>query len=114
MKLINKKNEKILADNLEIANGYFSRMRGLLGRKSLEKGKGMYINSCNSIHSFFMKFKFDAVFINKKNEVIYLIEHMPAWRVSKICFSACSVIELPSGVIKDTQTNIGDLLEFSD
>jgi len=59
-----------------------------------------------------MKFRFDAIFINKKNEVVYLIEDMPAWRISEICFSVYSVIELPSGVIRETETKIGDSLEF--
>lgn len=114
MNLINKKNGKILASNLEIADNPFKRLTGLLGRKGLNKGEGLHIIPCGSIHSFFMKFRFDAVFINKKNEVVYLIEDMPAWRVSKICFSGYSVIELPSGTINETETNIGDVLEFED
>ena len=114
MKLLNIKNEKILADKLEIANNPFTRMKGLLGRKSFAKGEALHIIPCTGIHSFFMKFKFDVVFINKKNEVVYLIENMPAWRVSEICFSAYSVVELNEGVIKDTETDIGDFLEFID
>lgn len=112
MKLINKKNGQILADKLEIADTSSKRGKGLLGKKSLNKGEGLHIIPCNSIHSFFMKFKFDTIFINKKNEVVYLIESMPAWKISKICFSAHSVIELPSGVIKETETSVGDILEF--
>jgi hypothetical protein len=112
MKLINKKNRKILAEKLEIANTPFRRMKGLLGRKTISRDEGLHIIPCNSIHSFFMKFKFDALFLNKKNEVVFLIEDMPAWQVSRICFSAYSVVELPSGVIKETETNVGDALEF--
>ena len=112
MKLINKKNDKILANNLKIADNFFKRLIGLLGRKALDKGEGLHIIPCNSIHSFFMKFNFDAIFLNKNNEVVYLIEEMPAWHVSKICFSAYSVVELQSGVIKETETSISDVLEF--
>jgi len=112
MKLINKKNDKILANNLKIADNFFKRLKGLLGRKALDKGEGLHIIPCNSIHSFFMKFNFDAIFLNKNNEVVYLIEEMPAWHVSKICFSAYSVVELQSGVIKETETSISDVLEF--
>jgi uncharacterized protein len=114
MKLINKKNREILADKLEIANNPFKRMKGLLGRNSLNVGEALHIIPCKSIHSFFMKFRFDAIFLNKKNKVVYLIENMPAWSVSKICFSSFSVVELPSGVIKESETNIGDVLEFLD
>lgn len=112
MKLINKKNEKILADNIKIANNPFSRMKGLLGKQKLNSGEGLHIMPCNSIHSCFMKFRFDAIFLNKKNEVVAFIENMPAWKFSKIYFSAYSVVELSSGIIKETETNIGDVLEF--
>jgi len=112
MKLINNKNGAIICENLKTADNSFSRMKGLLGRTGLNKGEGLHITPCNSIHSFFMKFKFDAIFINKKNEIVYLTENMPAWRFSEICFSAHSVIELPAGIIKETETTVGDILEF--
>lgn len=114
MKLINKNNGKILADRIELADNFFSKAIGLIGRKGLLKGEGLHIIPCSSIHSFFMKFAFDVVFINKKNEVVYLIKNMPAWKISKICFSAHSVVELPAGIINETETEIGDILEFSD
>lgn len=114
MKLINKKNGWVLADNLEVADSFLKRTKGLLGRSGICRGEGLHIIPCSSIHSFFMKFDFDAVFINKKNEVVYLNKNMPAWRVSKVCFSANSVIELPAGIINETETEIGDVLEFSD
>ena len=114
MKLINKNNGKILADNLKIADNFFKRLQGLLGKNSFNEGDGLHIIPCTSIHSFFMKFRFDAIFLNKNNEIVYLIQNMPAWRVSKICFSGYSVVELPSGVIKETEISIGDVLEFSE
>jgi len=114
MNLINKKNGKRLADNLKIADNFFKRLKGLLGRNVFDKGDGLHIIPCNSIHSFFMKFRFDAIFLNKNNEVVYLIQDMPAWRISEICFSAHSIVELPSGVITATETCIGDVLEFSE
>ena len=112
MKLINTKNNSVTADKLTIANNPFSRSKGLLGKAGLNKGEGLHIIPCNCIHSCFMKFKFDAVFINKKNEVVYLIEKMPAWQFSKVYFQAHSVIELPAGTIKETEIRIGDVLEF--
>lgn len=114
MKIINAKNSKIIAENVKIADNFFSRTKGLLGRNSMDKGEALHIIPCDSIHSYFMKFEFDAIFINKKNQVVHLIEKMPAWHFSKICFSARSIIELPAGVIKETETCIGDLLEFTD
>jgi uncharacterized membrane protein (UPF0127 family) len=112
MKLINKKNNKILASKIKVANNFFSRSKGLLGRTKMEDEEALHIIPCSSIHSFFMKFNFDAVFLDKSNKVIHIIENMPAWRTSKICLLGHSVIELPAGVIKNTETSVGDVLEF--
>ncbi len=113
MKLINKTKNKILAENIEVANNPVKRIMGLLGRSSLERGKGLHIIPCNNIHSLFMKFSFDAIFIDKKNKVKNLSEKIPPWTWAKFCFSANSVIELPAGTISETGTEIEDELEFS-
>jgi len=112
MKLINKTRDKILAENLIVADNFFSRSKGLLGKKSLPDNEALLIIPCSSIHSFFMKFEFDAVFLNKKNEIVYIIQGMQAWRTSKICLEAHSVIELSSGKIRETFSEVGDFLEF--
>ncbi len=111
MKLINKTTNTILAQNLEIADTPAKRMKGLLGKKSLQTGEGLHIIPCNSIHSFFMKFKFDAVFIDKKNIILDLAEKIPPGRV-KFCFGAYSVVELPEGTIAITKTRPGNEISF--
>ena len=112
MKLINKTNNKILADRLEVADNTFTRMKGLLGRSGLEKGQGLHITPCTNIHSFFMKFKFDAIFIDKQGKVKCLEEKIKPWSRVRFCFSAHSVIELPAGIISETYTKLGDKLDF--
>lgn len=111
MKLINKTNGQILAEKLEIANTPFKRMKGLLGREELSQGEGLHITPCNNIHSFFMKFEFDAIFIDRKHIIRHLIESMPPGKISKLCFSAYSVIELPAGTIQMSNSKIGDKVE---
>ncbi len=112
MKLINKRNKNILAENIQTADSVFKRLKGLLGRNNLEETEGLHIIPCNSIHSFFMKFEFDAVFIDKKNKVKFLSEKISPWGGINFCFSAYSVIELPAGTISKTETKIDDELEF--
>jgi len=112
MKVINKTRKTVLAGNLVTADNFFSRSKGLLGRRNLPDGGALHIIPCSSIHSFFMRFEFDAIFLNKNNEIVYTISHMPAWRTSKICFEAHSVIELPSGKIEQTLSQKGDVLEI--
>ncbi|OGI04142.1 MAG: hypothetical protein A2Y25_05820 [Candidatus Melainabacteria bacterium GWF2_37_15] len=111
MKLINKTSGKVLVENLEVADSFFTRMKGLLGRNNLPEGEGLHIIPCNDIHTFFMKFEFDAIFIDKKNIIRGLVENMQPGKV-KFCFPAHSVIELCKGSISKTDTRLGDEVQF--
>ena len=95
-----------------IADNYWTRLVGLLRHKKLDPGDGLWIVPCNSIHSIGMQFIFDAVFLDKKQKVVHLMPEMKAWRVSKIAFSAHSVLELPAGVIARTGTELGDQFDM--
>lgn len=95
-----------------IADNIFTRVKGLLGKKGLEPGSGLLIKPCNSIHSMWMRFRFDAVFLSQEGEVVHLIEAMPAWRASKMIWQAKSVLELPAGVIAQSGTQLGDQLKL--
>lgn len=113
MKAISIKNNKIIADNIAVANNIITRFIGLLGKKILEEKAGMLITPCNSIHSFGMKFNFDAVFLDKNDEIVYLIEKMPPYKLSPIIFKAQSVLELSEGTIEKFSLKIGDKLELT-
>jgi hypothetical protein len=95
-----------------VADTPSTRMTGLLRDTMLAEGDGLWIVPCNSIHSFWMKFIFDAVFLDKKLRVVHLVREMKPWRISKIAFKAHSVLELPPGSITKTQTEIGDQFEM--
>ena len=103
-----------LAEDLETAGNVWARGVGLLGRRHLPPGHGLYIPHCNSIHSLFMAFPFDALFVDKGWKVVYAIEAMPPFRLSRIVWKADGVVELPAGAIRATDTRVGDLLEMVD
>ncbi len=113
MRLINQTKNTILSEDLSVANTPFSRIKGLLGEKSLEQGKALLIKPCNSIHTFFMSFPIDVIFIDKNNEVVKTISSLKPYRLSAIYFKASSVIELPVGVIQKTNTCVGDRLSLN-
>lgn len=71
----------------------------------------MWIVPCESVHTFFMKFPIDLIYIDKKHRVKKTRSSVPAWRLSA-CLSAHSVIELPAGTIHASRTEKGDLLEI--
>jgi uncharacterized membrane protein (UPF0127 family) len=95
-----------------VADSPSTRVVGLLRDTMLAHGDGLWIVPCNSIHSFFMKFTFDAVFLDREQRVVHLVREMKPWRMSKIVFRAHSVLELPPGLIAQTQTQLGDQLEM--
>ncbi len=97
-----------------VAPTFWAKGRGLLGRGSLPPGEGLFIAPCNSIHSFFMQFRFDAVFVDREWRVVHLIKGMPAFRVSRIVRRAHGVVELPEGMIEATGTGLGDDLSFTE
>jgi uncharacterized protein len=95
-----------------VADNPVTRLVGLLRDRQLAHGDGLWIVPCNSIHSFAMRFVFDAIFLDRDHRVVHLVPEMKPWRVSKLVFSAHSVLELPAGVIAQSGTQLGDLLEM--
>jgi uncharacterized membrane protein (UPF0127 family) len=100
-----------IADQAEIACVAANRSKGLLGRKELASGGGMWITPCEAVHTFFMQFSIDLIYIDRKYCVKKVRANVPPWRISG-CLSAQSVIELPEGTISATQTQPGDILEI--
>jgi uncharacterized membrane protein (UPF0127 family) len=71
----------------------------------------MWIVPCESVHTFFMQFPLDLVYLDRKQRVKKIRSNVLPWRVS-LCLSAHSVLELPSGTIRDSQTEVGDSVEI--
>ena len=97
-----------LGDKVRIARSLWDRTRGLLGTRELPRGDGLLIDPCNSIHSFFMAYEFDALFLRRNGEVAHAISRMKPFRISRVVFSAHSVLELPPGTIEASETRPGD------
>ncbi len=102
----------VLATSLEVAGTARRRSRGLLGRQGLEPGGGLWIAPCESVHTFFMQFPIDLVYLDRNLRVRKVRVAVPPWRLSA-CLSAHSILELPAGVIRATETEAGDVLQFS-
>jgi uncharacterized protein len=114
LRIVNETRDSLLADKAWEAKTIRARMKGLLGRDELEEGQGLLIRPCTSIHSFFMRFIFDAAFIDKAGRVLHVIHSMKKWRMSKYVARAAGVVELPAGVLKDSGTLVGDNLKFEE
>jgi uncharacterized protein len=112
VKIINLTKGTVLADEAVVASAFFKRLKGLLGKKNLSPGEALVIKPCNSIHTFFMRFPIDALFVDKNNKIVAAALCLPPFRISKIYFTAAYVIELPAGSLKTNQISVGDLIEM--
>jgi len=99
-----------IARDLKTADTLLSRTKGLLGRSSLPQGEGLWIKRCNSIHTAFMKFPIDVLFVDKNLRVVSVYENLKPWRITRLHFRASSVIELPAGTIADSTKGNGEAL----
>jgi uncharacterized protein len=89
-------NGRIVCERCLVAEAALTRMRGLLGRSGLEEGEGLLLRRASSIHTFFMRFPIDAVFLGRAGEVLKVAENLAPWRAAR-CSGARSVLELPAG-----------------
>ena len=112
MKIINISKNIILTENAVRADNFFNRLKGLLGKASFSSGNALVLKPCDSIHTFFMRFAIDAVFLNKQNQVIKIYSHLKPWRLSGIFFNASCCIEFPAGTVLSTHTQEGDTFSF--
>jgi hypothetical protein len=106
--IINKTKNITIANVVYLADTPIKRMKGLLGKKSLGALEAMVIKPCNSVHTFFMRFPIDVLFVNKNGKVIRGIVSMPSFRLSPIYLTSQFVVELPAGTIQATNTTEGD------
>jgi uncharacterized membrane protein (UPF0127 family) len=99
----------ILGEAIELADTSETRRTGLLKHERLEPGHGLWIVPSESVHTFFMKFPIDLVYVDKRHKVRKVRHSVAPWRMSA-CLSAHSVIELPAGTAEQSGTQAGDEL----
>jgi len=99
-----------IASEIVYADNLISRFFGLMGQPELAAGRGLLIVGDNAIHSFFMRFRFDACFLDKENRVLFMIHSMKPWRASRFVRGGNAVLELPAGALQATGTALGDQL----
>jgi uncharacterized protein len=108
----NRTRGREIASEVEKADDYQSRSRGLLGRTSMTSRQGLWIVPCPMIHTFFMKFAIDVVFLDRSLRAVRVIENLKPWRLSPWVFRAHSVLELAGGALKGTVA-VGDQLDIA-
>lgn len=86
-----------LAAAVGLADGWWSRLRGLMGRPPLQPGEGLWIRPCQQVHTQFMRAPIDVVFVDAEGRVLRVLPAMQPWRFSPFLRQARAVLELPAG-----------------
>ena len=109
--LWNGRGDELLIADLQIADVFFSRLRGLLGRSGLGENEGLLITKCHQVHMMFMRFPIDMIFCAKNNLVVHVEESLRPWKISPTIRDAAFVIELAAGSAKRLSIKAADRLE---
>ena len=113
MPVINLTKQTWLATKVRKADNFVTRLVGLLKRTHLAPEEALWLMPSKGLHTIGMKFPIDVVFLDKQNIVLGLISGMMPFRISAPQLRGYSVLELPSGTIRKSLTDVGDQLEIS-
>jgi len=102
----------VLATEAKLASSFWARFWGLMLRSRVHEGGGILLTRSTSIHSFFMRFRFDAIFLDREDRVVKVVPSMRQWWVAFGGRGSKDTLELPAGVAERTRTEPGDLLVF--
>jgi len=103
---------RMLADNAQRAESFWSRLKGLLGRSGLEPGEALVFKPCTSIHMIGMRFPIDVIHLDRAGEVVRVVPNLKPNRLGPYVWRSRTVIELPAGVAEATETREGDMLSI--
>jgi uncharacterized membrane protein (UPF0127 family) len=110
----NSTQETFLANELQVADSHWARLKGLLGTSSSEfyPGKGLWIVPCHGVHTIAMRYPIDVAYLDSDHVIVHIEENVRPWRMTPILVEADSVLELPSHTLCNTSTRVGDHVEI--
>ena len=92
---------------IELAESFLSRLRGLMGRRRLEKGRGLLLAPCNSIHMLFMRFAIDVIYLDKEFCIKKIARNVLPWIGMSFCIGAHGALEMASGEAERLKLAVG-------
>ncbi len=110
--VFNKARSVCLASEVEPAENFWSRMKGLLGRRAMSSGQGLWIRPSQGIHTIGMAFPIDVAYLDREYRILRLYHQLAPYRIAAVSLRARSILELPAGTLSRTGTAVGDKLEF--
>ena len=93
--------------DIEIADNFLKRLRGLMFRRRLDSGRGLLLAPCNSVHMLFMRFAIDVVYLDENFRIKKIVRSLTPWLGMSVCFGAWGALELASGEAKRLKLSVG-------
>ena len=112
MYVVNRTRGTYLGVAIKMANSLWTRLRGLYARREIRYGDGLWLVPCDSIQTVGLRFAIDVVFLDGHSRVVKVAENVPPGRFVWCLGRAHSALEVPAGVIRSSETQVGDRVEF--
>jgi len=106
-----KAKDRELVPEVRLVTNFFSRLMGLMGRPGLPENEALLFSSCNSIHTCFMRFAIDVIFVSDKGVVVDVVPAMKPWRFLAPRRGAEHTIEMTAGRAESLGIRVGDQLQ---
>lgn len=110
VRVINRTRGTLLAEQAELADNYWTRFVGLMGRRELPAGTGLVLKPGGGIHMWFMRIPLDVLHVDKRDHVTHVLRGIRPWRFGPLFVGGKLAIELPVGAANETQ--VGDEIEI--
>ncbi|MHB9145152.1 MAG: DUF192 domain-containing protein [Symbiobacteriia bacterium] len=110
MTVFNQTRGQTVASRAGRADTFWTRLQGLMGRRSLDVGEALIIEPCQGVHMLFMRFAIDVFHVAADGRVLRIVPNLKPWRLGPVVRGSRFVIELPAGAALATGTREGDIL----
>ncbi len=112
MKVYHRTTGQLLAENVVLANTFFTRLRGLIARRRLAPAEALWLRPCNGVHTWWMHYAIDVIFLDRELRIVKLVENMRPFRLTAPHREARSVLEMTAHSISHANLKVGDQLEI--
>jgi uncharacterized membrane protein (UPF0127 family) len=111
VRVVNRTRNALLGTSVGVADRWWLRLRGLLGRRELPQGEGLLLSPCKAVHMTGMAFALDVGFLDAEGRLIGLYPSLPPRARTRWHRRARQALELPAGTFAATGSDLGDLIE---
>ncbi len=110
MKILTATDGRVVAGNAEVARSLMQQLIGLIGGREFSKGSALIIPGCRQVHTFFMRFPIDVLFLDADNRILTVELDVKPYSVTSYCRGAHKSVELPAGTCMECTILPDDIL----